>query len=137
MILGKVVGEVWATKKHPKLLKYKLLIVQPYGLYEYSPDVDQVVAIDAGVDAGIGDDVIVCMGQPARWMSEGRVMPVEAAIMAVVDEVAIDEEAFKWKRRFTFMGGEPRNLKVGKFATEGRDYISERSSKESKIGGSQ
>lgn len=123
MILGKVIGEVWATKKHPKLKDYKLLIVQPYGLYEFSPDIDHIVAIDTGLCAGIGDDVIVCMGLPARWHSEGRPMPVEAAIMAIVDEVDIDESLFNWERSFKFMFGNPKHLKIGNFATEGKDYI--------------
>ena len=49
-----------------------------------------VSVVDAGVDAGVGDDVVVCFGKPAREMTGGRTMPIEAAVAAVVDRVALD-----------------------------------------------
>src|SRR5262249_57165727 len=33
MILGRVVGFVWATRKHARLERGKLLVVEPYGWY--------------------------------------------------------------------------------------------------------
>jgi len=29
MFLGKVIGNIWATRKHPSLNSFKLMIVQP------------------------------------------------------------------------------------------------------------
>jgi ethanolamine utilization protein EutN len=118
VILGRVVGEVWATRKHPRLGGYKLLVVRPYWWYEPSHRVEHLVAIDAHVDAGVGDDVVVCMGEPPRWKSEGPAMPVEAAIMAVVDHLEIDEAALTGPRPLALPGGGPRAMTVGRIRTE-------------------
>lgn len=121
MILGRVVGEVWATRKHSRLEGYKLLIVRPHWWYEPSHRVDHLVAIDPEVDAGVGDDVVVCMGDPPRWKSEGRAMPVEAAIMAVVDRCEVDESAFTGPRPLSRAGGGPREMLVTRARTEALD----------------
>lgn len=118
MILGKVVGEVWSTKKHPKLKNYKMLIVQPYGWFEPGHDVDNLIAIDPELDAGVGDDVIVCMGQPARWKSEGKPMPVEAIIMAVVDSATFDRDAFEGESPLKFLREISEKFVIGKFKTQ-------------------
>ena len=34
MILGRVIGEVWATRRDPRLGRSKLLVVRPHGLYD-------------------------------------------------------------------------------------------------------
>lgn len=89
MFLGKVVGTVWATRKDERISSLKLLIVRPYGWYRPAHDADHVVAID-NLDAGVGDDVVVCFGAPARW-SLGRLnLPVEASVAAVVDRTEVD-----------------------------------------------
>ncbi len=44
-------------------------------------------------------------------------MPVEAAVMAVVDGCQIDSSAFEGKRPLTFIGGKPKTLTVGKVGT--------------------
>ena len=41
------------------------------------------------VDAGVGDDVIVCLGAPARASAGGNDMPVDAAVLGVVDRVEL------------------------------------------------
>jgi len=118
VILGRVVGEVWATRKHPRLGAYKLLVVRPYCWYEPSHRVDHLVAIDIDVDAGIGDDVVICLGEPPRWRSEGPAMPVEAAVMAVVSGVSLDESAFTGPRPLDFGEHSPHRLTVGRIRTE-------------------
>lgn len=92
MILGRVVGNVWTTKKNRRLVGHKLLLVKPYVWYEPTHDVDLVVAIDR-LDAGVGDDVIVCLGIPPRWSVGDRHMPVEAAIMGIVDRLDVPQWA--------------------------------------------
>jgi ethanolamine utilization protein EutN len=103
MILGRVVGEVWATRKDPRLARAKLLLIRPHGIYEPAFDSRHLVAAD-DLDAGVGDDVIVCLGQPARrslapgaeagpWGS-----PADAAVMAIVDRADIDDAAARTAR---------------------------------------
>lgn len=102
MILGRVVGELWATRRHAGLAGQKLLIVKPHCWYCPPFDVAHVIAVDR-LGAGVGEDVIVCLGEPARRSiaeagdapSAGGVpgyqhaafYPVEAAVMAIVDSV--------------------------------------------------
>lgn len=102
MILGRVVGEVWATRRHTGLCGRKLLLIEPR--YWYCPpfQVAHLVAVDA-LGAGVGEDVIVCLGEPARRsLIEGAdqvdeavptLLPIEATVMAIVDCVALDERA--------------------------------------------
>ena len=89
MILGRVVGEVWATRKDPRLGRAKLLVIRPHGFYEPAFAAGHLVATD-DVDAGVGDDVVVCLGQPARFSLGGENMPVDAAVLGVVDRVELD-----------------------------------------------
>jgi len=86
MILGTVVGTVWATKKNPWLEDLKLVIVRPRCWYDPPHDVDHLVAVDR-LEARAGQDVVVCMGLPARTDLGDRRYPVEAAVMAIVDRV--------------------------------------------------
>ncbi len=118
MILGRVVGEVWATRKHPRLGGYKLLIIKPHWWYEPSHHVGHLVAIDTDVDAGVGDDVVVCMGEPPRLKSEGPSMPVDAAVMAVVDQCEIDDSALSGERA---LEGGPQEMIVERIRTEPLD----------------
>jgi ethanolamine utilization protein EutN len=92
MILGRVIGEVWATRKHPAYEGRKLLLVAPTRWYAPSHAVGHLVAVDT-VQAGVGDEVVVCMGEPARQALGGHNLPVEAAICGVVDRVEVEVEA--------------------------------------------
>ncbi|HXI55129.1 MAG TPA: EutN/CcmL family microcompartment protein [Polyangia bacterium] len=89
MIWGRVVGEVWAGRKDARLDGAKLLLVRPHAWYEPAFDTGHLVASDE-LAAGIGDDVIVCLGQPARLSRGDDNMPVDAAVMAIVDRVELD-----------------------------------------------
>ena len=92
MILGRVVGEVWATRRDARLARAKLLVVRPTGIYEPAFGARHLVATD-DLDAGIGDQVVVCLGAPARASAGGNDVPVDAAVMAVVDRAEIDSNA--------------------------------------------
>jgi ethanolamine utilization protein EutN len=92
MILGRVVGEVWAARKDPRLDRAKLLVIRPHGIYEPAFAGRHLVATD-DVSAGVGDDVVVCLGQPARLSAGGENMPVDAAVLGVVDRVDLDRAA--------------------------------------------
>lgn len=87
MILGKVVGTVWATRKDEELVGAKLLIVKHVDL-EYKVKDTFVVAVDT-VQAGVGDVVLVATGSSARQTSATKNKPVDAVIMAVVDKLDV------------------------------------------------
>ncbi len=106
MILGRVVGEVWATRKHAGLDGRKLVVVAPYLWYAPSHEVGHLVAVDP-VGAGIGEDVVVCLGHAARQALGSTSMPVEAAVAAIVDKVELLPPAERGKRPLRFLGGRP------------------------------
>lgn len=89
MILGKVVGTVWATRKDEKLVGMKLLIVRPVEL-SYKEKDDFVVAVDA-VGAGVGEIVLVAQGSSARQTELTENRAVDATIMAIVDKLDVEE----------------------------------------------
>jgi ethanolamine utilization protein EutN len=89
MLLAKIVGTVVATRKDPRLVSSKLLIVRsvdPRG----TPEGHYLVAIDT-VDAGVGETVLVVSGSSARMASGLKDCPVDAAIVGIVDEVEMNE----------------------------------------------
>jgi ethanolamine utilization protein EutN len=97
MILGRVVGHVWAARKDARLDGAKLLIIRPHGFYEPAFETRHLVATD-DVDAGVGDDVIVCLGKPARLSAGGDDTPVDAAVLGIVERVDLDEAALTVSR---------------------------------------
>jgi len=103
MILGRVIGQVWATRKNPYLQGKKLLLVLPLTWYEPDHDCDHLVAVDP-VGAEVGQDVVVCIGLPARWALGDLRHPVEASIAAIVDRVETYEQASR-RPRFRFAAG--------------------------------
>ncbi len=88
MLLGRVVGTVWATRKDEKLTGMKLLIVRHVEL-DYTLKKSYVVAVDT-VGAGAGEIVLLTTGSSARQseMTEGR--PVDAVVSAIIDKLDLD-----------------------------------------------
>ncbi len=91
MILAKVIGTVWATRKDDKLVGMKFQIVRPVDL-EGRPKEGFLVAVDA-VGAGVGETVLVAQGSSARQTTLTENKPVDATIMAIVDKLDVEFEA--------------------------------------------
>jgi microcompartment protein CcmK/EutM len=89
MLLAKIVGTVVATRKDPRLVSNKLMVVQPVDPRGKSEG-NYLVAIDT-VDAGVGETVLVVSGSSARMASGLKDCPVDAAIVGIVDTVEISE----------------------------------------------
>ena len=86
MQVARVVGNVTATQKNDKLVGSKLMLVQPM-TPDGKPKGPVVLAID-GVDAGIGDRVLLVQDGKAAMQVLGRgIAAVDAAIVGVVDEM--------------------------------------------------
>ena len=92
MILGKVIGTVWSTRKDENLIGAKFLIVRHLNL-DYTPKESTVVAVDS-VGAGVGEVVLVAQGSSARQTTFTKNKPVDAVIMAIVDklDIAVNEK---------------------------------------------
>jgi microcompartment protein CcmK/EutM len=89
MILGKVIGTVWATRKDEALVGVSLQIVRHIDL-DYKLKDAFVVAVDT-VQAGVGDIVLVATGSSARQTTVTKNKPVDAVIMAVVDKLDVTD----------------------------------------------
>jgi microcompartment protein CcmK/EutM len=87
MILGRIVGEVWASVKDEKLEGVRFLVVQPVDAH-YKPQGGIVVAVDS-LNAGPGDVVLVAQGSSARQTRVTQSRPVDAVIMGIVDRVEV------------------------------------------------
>ena len=87
MILGIVIGNVWATKKEESLNGLKLMIVRRIEATDDSRH-QSFVAVDC-VGAGIGEKVLVSTGSSARQALSSDTIPVDAAIVGILDEVEI------------------------------------------------
>lgn len=88
MILGKVVGTVVSTVKHPEYVGHKILVVQPV---DASGDAsgDSFIAVD-DVQAGVGDTVLAIReGNGARQIFKRTDFPIRAVIVGIVDGVDI------------------------------------------------
>lgn len=89
MILGKVVGTVWATRKDEELVGMTFQIVKHVDL-DYKVKDTFVVAVDT-VQAGVGDVVLVTSGSSARQTVQTKNKPVDAVIVAVVDKLDVTD----------------------------------------------
>ncbi|OGU33994.1 MAG: ethanolamine utilization protein EutN [Ignavibacteria bacterium GWB2_35_6b] len=87
MILGKVIGTVWSTRKDENLVGSKFLIVRQLNL-DYTPKESFVVAVDS-VGAGVGEIVLCAQGSSARQTAITKNKPVDAVIMAIVDKLDV------------------------------------------------
>lgn len=93
MLLGKVVSNVWSTRKEESLTGIKFMIVE---ILETLPDLEEdekkdrrrarrvIVAADL-VGAGIGEKVLVSEGSSARRIPGLQDAPVDAAVVGIID----------------------------------------------------
>lgn len=82
MLICKVIGHVWATKKDENLEGLKLMVVQ---------DIENNTTYAAAdvVGAGIGEDVLVVSGSTARKAFGKENVPADMAIVAIIDNLDV------------------------------------------------
>jgi len=83
MIIGKVVGSLFSTRKSAKLVGNKFMIVEP--VESMRNNGSRLVAIDI-IGAGIGEYVLVAQGSAARIGCDMADAPIDAAIVGIIDE---------------------------------------------------
>lgn len=89
MMVCRVIGHVWATKKEETLNGLKLMVVR-----EEQTDVQggaTFVAADV-VGAGIGEQVLVVSGSTARRALGRDELAVDCAIVGIIDSLEVDRE---------------------------------------------
>ncbi|HOE64155.1 MAG TPA: EutN/CcmL family microcompartment protein [Candidatus Sumerlaeota bacterium] len=88
MDLARVIGCIVATQKDPALQGCKLCVIQPLD-QDLNPKGSALVATDSSSSRGEGEIVYyVSSGDAVPTGPEGRKMPVDAAIVGIVDYVS-------------------------------------------------
>ncbi len=93
MFLARITGSLVSTYKVDSMVGQKLLIVEPLRVNEedqsdLKPTGRTFVAVDA-VGAGEGEVVLCVQGSSARFTPETKNLPIDAAIVGIVDQVML------------------------------------------------
>ncbi len=90
MLLARVVGNVVATRKDPRLEGRKLLVLQPVTPQGKLKRDSYVVGVDT-VGAGVRETVIAVQGSSARMAHGMKDVPADTAVIGIVDGVDLEE----------------------------------------------
>ena len=85
MYIGRVMGNATATVKHPSMEGWKLLLVMALQADERTAEGDPILVIDS-VGAGVGEMVLYATGSSARQTVMTDRRPIDAVIMAIIDQ---------------------------------------------------
>lgn len=87
MQLCKVTGTTVATQKNETFRSAKLLVVQPVHTDGELADKKDMLALDPGFGAGLGDVVLVAkQGQVVHQIMNDRHVPANVIVIGVVDD---------------------------------------------------
>ena len=91
MLIGRVIGDVVATRKAASHVGRKILVVQPLNL-DGSDRGEPVLALDA-VDAGEGDRVLLSTEGYSAMTAVGRPnSPIDSAVVGVIDVIELNAD---------------------------------------------
>ena len=89
MLIGTVIGNVWATKKNEQLSGCKLMIVEPLQYENHSVSAP-LVAADA-IGAGVGEQVLVVSGSSARISVGDGSAPIAHVIVGIIERIDLQK----------------------------------------------
>lgn len=84
MVIGTVIGSIWATRKEEGLTGVKLLKVKIDALDSKDTISDSILVAVDRIGAGAGDKVIITRGTSASKFLE-RPVPIDAIIIGIID----------------------------------------------------
>ena len=88
MLVGTVVGQVWATQKDPSLEGLRFLVVQPFT--SEGESAETMIAVDP-IGAGVGERVLVVFGRAARHaIGRGHDIGFQTAVAAIIDGMELE-----------------------------------------------
>jgi ethanolamine utilization protein EutN len=82
MLVAELVDTIWATRKSKLLEGTKLLLAE----VKDGKRAGEILVVVDYIGAGIGDRVIIAEGSSARRMMEDDNVPIDAAVIGIVDE---------------------------------------------------
>lgn len=105
MLIGTVIGQVWATRKEPSLEGLRLLVVEPW---VEAGTAESIVAVDP-IGADMGERVLVVFGRAARHaIGRGQDIGFQTAIVGVVDGMELHGGRFVGQTAAADAGGPER-----------------------------
>lgn len=95
MFVAKVIGSIVSTEKVDSMRGQKLLVVEPYRLDAARDKLATTgrtfVAVDM-LGAGVDDFVLIVQGSSARFTPETQKLPIDCAVIGIVDSVNIEKQ---------------------------------------------
>ena len=96
MFLARITGSVVSTQKVEVMVGQKLLLVEPLRVDEQDksklkPTGRTFVVVDP-IGAGEGEIVLCVQGSSARLTPDTKSLPVDAAIVGIVDQVQVGSQ---------------------------------------------
>ncbi|MGL4549673.1 MAG: EutN/CcmL family microcompartment protein [Gemmataceae bacterium] len=96
MFVAKVTGSVVSTQKVKSMTGHKLLLVEPLRVDPQTKDKligtgRSFVVVDT-VGSGLGEMVLIVQGSSARLTPDTEKLPVDAAIIGIVDTVNVENK---------------------------------------------
>lgn len=93
MFLARVIGQVVSTKKEDSMHGQRLLLVRPMLVDDkdpskFKPGSNTIVAVDP-IGAARDEVVLFVQGSSARQAANLKALPVDAAIVGIVDSVNV------------------------------------------------
>lgn len=85
MLIGKVIGTIWATRKYETLKSYKMQFVQPINA-KLENIGNPIVAVDT-IGAGPGEIIFYATSSEAVIAMDVDMAPVDASIVGIVDSI--------------------------------------------------
>lgn len=95
MFFAKVIGTIWATRKDPNCVGFKLQFIQPLNAHREKAG-DPIIAIDT-VGAGPGETVYYITAREATIPLPTEMAPVDATIVGIVDRIDVQKDYQKKK----------------------------------------
>tara|TARA_B100000029_G_scaffold22844_1_gene22786 strand:+ start:318 stop:626 length:309 start_codon:yes stop_codon:yes gene_type:complete len=96
MFIAQITGSIVSSQKVESMVGQKLLIVEPLRVDEETrarlrATGRTFIAVDT-VGAGEGEVVLCVQGSSARFTEQTERLPIDAAIVGIVDQVRVDDQ---------------------------------------------
>jgi len=85
MLIGKVIGTIWATRKYETITGFKMQFVQPLNA-EMEKIGEPIVALDT-IGAGPGELIFYATASEAVIPLHVEMAPVDASIVGIIDSI--------------------------------------------------
>ena len=81
MFAARLIDNIWATRKADSLVGLKFMMAEIIG----GTDAGRYIIVADNIGAGVGERVLVATGSAARKMLNSDSIPVDAAVIGIID----------------------------------------------------